>query len=312
MQSLVLSANIVAPMFCLILLGALIVRLKFMNGEELSHLNRAVYYVFAPIMLFNNLYGKEVLAEVNLPLLGFAIAAVVLLCLLSFALVLPIEKRPEKRGVMIQCMFRSNFVIMGMPLMSYLFPGEADAMTALLLATVVPVYNVLSVITLEFFRGGKIESKRILLNLCTNPLIIGTVCGLAAALLHVKLPAFLESAVSSVSKMTSPLFLVIAGTFFQFSDVRANIKQIAVSTAVRLIVFPGIVLVAAVLLGFRNMEIALLVTLFASPVAINSFSMAEQMGADAKLASDLVVTTTACSCFTLTFWIVLSRQLGLL
>ena len=67
----------------------------------------------------------------------------------------------------------------------------------------------------------------------------------------------------------------------------------------------------AALLGFRGTEFVTLIALYASSTAVASFTMAEQMGGDAKLAGNIVVVTSACASFTLFFWSLLFKQLGL-
>jgi predicted permease len=47
----------------------------------------------------------------------------------------------------------------------------------------------------------------------------------------------------------------------------------------------GYLLICAILIGFENVELALLVVLFASPVAVSSHVMSQQMDKDEILAS---------------------------
>ena len=66
-----------------------------------------------------------------------------------------------------------------------------------------------------------------------------------------------------------------------------------------------------VLLGFRGVEFVSLLGIFASPTAINSFTMAQQMGGDEELAGDIVIVTSAASAFTFCGWIFLFKSLGI-
>ena len=74
---------------------------------------------------------------------------------------------------------------------------------------------------------------------------------------------------------------------------------------------PAVTLLPAVLLGFRGVALASLLPVFASSTAINSFTMAQQMGGDAELAGNIVVGTSALCSLTLFFWCFLFRSLGL-
>ena len=64
------------------------------------------------------------------------------------------------------------------------------------------------------------------------------------------------------------------------------------------------------LLGFRDAAFVSLLGVFASPTAVNSFTMAQQMGGDAELAGDIVVSTSALCIVTMFAWSVLFKALG--
>ena len=65
------------------------------------------------------------------------------------------------------------------------------------------------------------------------------------------------------------------------------------------------------LLGFRDAAFVSLLGVFASPTAVNSFTMAQQMGGDAELAGDTVVVTSAVSMLTMFLWVFLFKSLGM-
>lgn len=70
---------------------------------------------------------------------------------------------------MIQSAFRSNYAIIGLPLASALFGDKGAAAAGVMSAFCVPLFNILSVITLSIFNGngekGKIDVKKILLGI---------------------------------------------------------------------------------------------------------------------------------------------------
>lgn len=78
----------------------------------------------------------------------------------------------------------------------------------------------------------------------------------------------------------------------------------------RLVVVPSLVLSAAYVLGFKGLEFVTLISIFATPCAVASFAMAQQLDSNADLAGNAVVITSALSCVTLFFWIVLFEVLG--
>ena len=78
--------------------------------------------------------------------------------------------------------------------------------------------------------------------------------------------------------------------------------SLTVACVGRLVVMPAIFLSLGALLGFRGVEFAALIGIFASSNAVAAFTMAQQMGGDAELAGDIVVTTSAASILTMFFW----------
>mgnify|MGYP002536026044 CR=1 FL=1 len=127
----------------------------------------------------------------------------------------------------------------------------------------------------------------------------------------IRLPHILEQTIQSVSAIASPLQLFLLGAFFQFSGLKTYRRELVTVSIAKLIVSPGLFLGLGALLGFRGVAFVSLIGIFASPTAVNSFTMAQQMGGDAELAGDIVVTTSAASILTMFLWIFLFKSLGM-
>ena len=164
---------------------------------------------------------------------------------------------------------------------------------------------------LEVFRGQKPKPLHILGQIAKNPLVIASVLGVLALAANIRLPYILEKTVQSVSGIASPLQLFLLGAFFQFSGLRRYARELTAVVAAKLIVFPGLFLGLGALLGFRDAAFVSLLGVFASPTAVNSFTMAQQMGGDAELAGDTVVVTSAVSMLTMFLWVFLFKSLGM-
>ena len=169
----------------------------------------------------------------------------------------------------------------------------------------------MSIIVLEVFRGQKPKPLHILAQILKNPLVIASVLGVLALAAKIRLPYILEKTVQSVSGIASPLQLFLLGAFFQFSGIRRYARELTAVVAAKLIVFPGLFLGLGALLGFRDAAFVSLLGVFASPTAVNSFTMAQQMGGDAELAGDTVVVTSAVSMLTMFLWVFLFKSLGM-
>lgn len=309
MKNFILSFNVVMPLFINIMFGYFMKKIKLIDTHTLRVVNSVTFKTFLPLLLFYNVYKTKLDEAINAKLMIFAPAAIFSACILATIVILIVEKENKKRGVLIQAIFRSNFVLFGLPVVISLFGDKSAGVTSMLIAVIVPMFNFLAVIILEIFRGGEIDIKKIVQGIITNPLILSSMLGLIFLFTGVKLPYFLEKSINDISKIATPLALIILGGSFEFNKMTNNIKQIAIGVFGKLIVVPIIFVPIAISLGFRNIELATLVIMLTAPTAVSSFTMAEQMDADGELAGQLVVLTSAISVFTIFIWIFVMKQL---
>ena len=287
MESFFVALNAVLPMFIMLFIGFLVRKLKILQDSFLPQLNKIVFNVFFPFLMFNNIYGSDFSSVFSPKLLAFAVIGVFTIYFLSIGFTLLVEKSNYSRGAMIQAIYRSNFVLMGLPIAANIFGKDKLGMTAVLVAVVVPIYNMLAVITLEIFRGQKINVLKILKGIAKNPLIIGSVLGLLSVAFNISLPETIDKTVSDIAAVATPLALIVLGASVTFDSLGT-----------------------AALIGIRGVDFVSLIGLFASPCAVSSFTMAQQMDSDFKLAGAAVVFTSVLACFTMFLWIFFFRQAG--
>lgn len=311
MENLMISANAVLPMCLVMALGYGTRRLGWLRREDISTINKIAFRIFLPCLLYYNIYCSDLSGSFDPLLMTYAVGGVLLTFGLALGYTLLTEKLPERRGVLIQGMFRSNYVIMGIPVATALLGADQLGTVSILIAVIVPLFNMLAVVVLEVFRGQKPKPLHILGQIAKNPLVIGSVLGILTLVAGIRLPHILEQTIQSVSAIASPLQLFLLGAFFQFSGLKTYRRELVTVSIAKLIVSPGLFLGLGALLGFRGVAFVSLIGIFASPTAVNSFTMAQQMGGDAELAGDIVVTTSAASILTMFLWIFLFKSLGM-
>ena len=311
MENFLLSANAVLPMFLLLAAGFLSRKAGVLTREDAPRFNKVAFRIFLPCLLFYNIYCSDLSAVVKPGLIIYAVCGVLLVFFAAFLSVQRLVPREDWKGVIAQGIFRSNFVIMGIPIAQALVgPDQLGALTVLI-AVVVPLFNFLSVYVLERFRGGNVHYGQVFLEVVKNPLIVSSLLGILFQLLGIRLPKLLEQTVSSLSVIASPLQLFLLGAFFRFDGLGRYARPLAAVTAVKLFVTPAILLGTAALLGIRGGDFVGLIGIFASPTAVNSFTMVQQMNCgDAELAGDIVVMTSAVSILSFFLWILLFKTLG--
>lgn len=311
LNNFIVAVEAVIPLFCLMAIGVMIKRYKMLSPDEVKHLNRAVFTIFFGIMMFYNLYTADFTQTVRPDLMAFCALGVLATCLIGGLIVCFFEKCNKRRGAMIQILFRSNFVIMGMPIAANIYGSEILGVTTLMIAIIVPMYNVLAVLILETFRGGSINPIHILKGIAKNTMIVGAALGLVFQLVGIELPKFLMNPLAQVTAATTPMALIILGASFSMANTLADKKTVALMTAARLVIVPAVFLPLAAYLGFRGVDFVTILTVFCPPCAVAGFAMAQQMNSDADLAGACVVSTSALSCFTIFGWVFISKTLGL-
>lgn len=303
MDNLILSFNVVLPLFLCIALGYFLKRIKMYDDSTLNKINKLCFKVFLPIYLFNSVYNTDLSAVFDIRLILFAIIALLILYALLLLIIPRMEKDDKKRGVIIQAIFRSNFALFGLPVASSLCGEENIGPTSLLIGIIVPIYNVLAVITLEAFRGGKPSIKKMIKGVITNPLIIAPLIGVIFYLLHIELQTAVSKTVTDLGRVATPLSLVALGGSFTFRKVKGYAKQLMIGISGKLAIAPLLMITVAILLGFRNETLTPLMIMFGAPTAVSSFPMAQQMDADGELAGQFVVFTSGLAIFTIFVWI---------
>jgi len=312
MENFVLSLEIVLPLFIVMAVGYACKSMKLITEQLAKQMNGLVFRVFLPVLLCKNIYSSSLDSLMNPGV--FIFAAVGILVMFAVLMMAVPRMEPDKRkcGAMIQAMFRSNYAYFGIPLVQAIFPDSDTSVASLLVVIVVPLFNVLAVVVLEMFRGGKADPKQILRKIMTNPLIIGSLAGLVILITGLRIPSILQKPIDDLSKVATPLALFLLGASIDFSKTGAHLKQLSMCVLGKLVVFPLAAVGIGALIGMRGVELASLLIIFGAPTAVNSAVMAQQMGSDGDLATEAVVFTTAFSALTVFLFVFALKSFGLL
>lgn len=327
--------NAVAPILLLILLGYFLRVKRVFTPDFFKNLNRFAFYYCFPALMFQNLYQLGGIREIDLPLAGCILFSSVVLTLAGFVIAQAATKERTRKGVLIQATFRSNYAIIGLPLSEGLAGAEALAVTASMQAPTIIYFNVASILALCLYggNGDGFRPKKVLEELLRNPLLQGLGAGLAALVARELLPAaasgapvftlagnlpWLYTLLGYLARVATPLCLIALGGQFRFSDVPGIRRELVAGVAARLFLAPAIgfaISFAAAHMGLITLNPATLGSLipaYASPTAVSGAAMAAEMGADDKLASQIVVWSSLISMGTIFLLAVLFRTAGML
>ena len=312
-ESFMVAFNAVAPFLILLGIGFAAVRFGMTDRAFMNRLNTLNFKLFFPFMMFNNVYSAKPEDMPSLRLIITGVAGVLLLVALLMLIVPKIVKENPRRGVIIQGIFRSNFVIYGIPLTTFVFGEKSASVCGIMVMIMVSLFNVLGVVVLEIFReGGKVRPGPLLTGLVKNPLLQGCAIGLLFYLLQIQLPPFIDKPVSSLASLATTLAMIVLGANLRFEELKKNGRTVTVVLVIRLVLLPLATMAFSMLIGLRGVELFLILMIFGTPVATSSYPMAQNMGGDGLLAGQLVFVSTVASLGTIFAFIFALSRMGML
>ena len=312
MQDLWFSAQTIFPLMVMMAVGFFAKTRGWITPTGIRQMNSCVFHVFLPILLCMNMMDMDVRAAVDGKTLLYAFVGSIVGFLLMFLLVPRFCKQRNACGVLIQVICRSNYAVFGIPLVMMMYPDRDTSVASMMVAVVVPVFNVMSTIALMIYGDHESDWKQVVKGVIFNPLILGTFAGLFLWLGKVHFPPVLESPLRSLGNVATPVALFMLGAAADASKVQTNTRLLVIGVLGRLVFIPLLFLPLGIALGIRDVSLITLVAAFASPVSVSSYPMAQQMGGDEDLAGAYVVVTTPVSVVTVFLWAFVLKSMGFL
>lgn len=310
--SLLVALRVVLPMAITMGVGSLVRAAGVVRREDMDPLNRLIFKVLMPCLLFKNIYNIDFSANSYPKELACIIVG--MLVVFTFAVVVPryLVKDPKQAASVGQAVFRCNYVLFGVAVTESIYGAGNAGLTALLGSIVVPGTSALSVVLLEMARNQKASVKQLARSVLSNPLVISAILALSIKLLNISLPEVVVSVVESLAGTATAISFLSLGVSLNVGELRNNRYPMLVGVTLRMILLPLLFLPVVVALGFRRESLCALMIFFSSPTAISSYPMAVAMDADGSLAGQLVCITTLVSVVTMFVLVFLLKNLGLL
>lgn len=312
MESFRIACGAVFPMLMYMALGVFVRATGVADQAFLRRLTAVVFKVFFPFLMVKNIYWSGTAQGGGSAFAVYAVVSVLALLALCMLLVPRFIRENPKRGVVVQAIYRSNLTLFTIPLAQSVYGSDADMLVTVLIALIIPIYNISAIVVLEYFRGGAASPRALIKKVATNPLILGILAGALLRVLNVPIPAMVEKPVRTLADMTTPLALFALGGTLQFASMKRNRRILAPVFALRMVLIPALSYGITMLLPFSPMERFMLLMLFATPIATSSYPMAQNMGGDGELAGELVAVTNTGSIITLFLFVFALSRMGLL
>lgn len=324
MESLVFATNATFPIIIMVAIGYLCRRVGLIDKDLTKKLNKICFRLFLPIMMFINVYSIDSSMDIGIGYIIFGCIATLVVFAIALVVVPLISKKGDVKAVLTQATFRSNFALIGIPLSESLFGAEGAAIASLLSAFSIPLFNVLAILCFSFFCGSEKPSlKKIILDIIKNPIIVsvavgGVFLGLKVVFVNNGIQFAIENippvykALTSMATVATPLALVALGSQFEFYGTREFYREIIYAVTVRNLLVPAAVIGVAYFIGaFSGAHFAAFVAMFATPIAVSSVPMAQELGGESRLAGQLVVWTTLISALTIFLFSFILKYIGI-
>lgn len=295
--------RIVLPVFLVIGLGFLLKRIRFFDSDFIVQLNRLIYFIALPALLFYNIAVADFAARFNSLLLVGLLATVFLTFLLSYAYAVVRGYSPEARGSFCQGAFRGNLAYIGLAIVFNAFGAEELATAGILLGFIVPFFNFLAIIALLLPHRQQNQPMGAVFwirQLSYNPLILASFAGILWSFFKVPMPQVLDRSLDIIAGMALPLALLAIGASFSLEKLRGDLSKALIATSIKIVWLPLCTAVVLLLLGIRGNELAIGVIFAGTPTATAAYIMAQQMKGDAELSGSIIMLSTLLSIFSYT------------
>ena len=312
-DNIVFTANIVAPVFLIIAVGYFAKKGKIINEVFVDVTSKFVFQVSLPVFIFLQISKLDLTQVFDVNQIIFITAGTFITYILIWIGTIPFIKGPADKGAFIQGAFRGNYAIVGLALIKNLFGNDALGKASLILAFLLPVYNILAVIVLVVPKHqGKINIKTILQEIIFNPLILAVLIALPFSYWQIKIPDMFTVTGSYLAELALPLALIGIGGSLNLENLKRASILAFTSSIIKIIILPAVLTLIALLSGYRNDDLGIMFIAFACPTAIASFVMADVMGANSKLAGNIIMITTLGSVFTIAIGILMLKSFHLI
>lgn len=315
MENLIFSLNATIPIFLMMVLGYVFHQIGWFDDVFASKMNKFVFLVPLPVMVFKDLATVDFREVWDLKFVLFCFFATVISIGIS-ALLSLIWRDKTLKGEFIQASYRSSAALLGIAFIQNIYGNSG--MAPLMIIGSVPLYNIMAVIVLSFFKPGQSGRitpellKKTLKGIVTNPIIIGIVLGILWSFFRIPMPHILEKTLTNLGNVASPMGLMAMGATFDFKKALAKLKPAITATVIKLVGFVLIFLPVAVSMGFREEKLVAILVMLGSATTVSCYVMARNMGHEGVLTSSVVMLTTLFSAFSLTLWLYILKSMGLI
>lgn len=289
-----------APIFLLILLGTLLKARRFVPDDFWMPAERLTYFVTFPALLASNLARADLSGLPWPPIAGVMIGATVLAGALMLSLRRVVAADAAAFTSAFQGSIRPNTYV-GLAGAAALYGTEGMTVTAICIAAVVPLVNLLAVTVLTRMVPGRAGPGplAVVRGVVTNPLIAACAVGIAANVAGIGLPPVIGPLLEILGRAALPIGLLAVGAGLALESLKGATRPLVSCSAIKLLALPALAALGGWVFGLPAATTGVMVLYAALPCSASSYVLARHMGGDAPLMASIITVQTLVSMATI-------------
>jgi predicted permease len=261
-------ANVLAPVFLLVLLG-------YLAGPHLGidarTLSRFSYYVLTPAFVFDVMSKAQVEPGLAARMAGFIVTANLLCAALGFGVARLLRRSPQMTAAYVMLAVFGNVGNFGLPIVQFRFPGESRvlAIATIYFLAILIVAFIVCVAAANWHRGG---SLRAVAAVFKTPALLAVPPALAANWAansaNLALPPIVGRPIELLAAAMIPTMVVALGCQLASAGIPRPDMDMLVSSVVRLVGGPLLAVALAAPFGLAGIERSVGVLQAGMPAAV--------------------------------------------
>lgn len=303
--------DVVLPVFAIILAGYLCGRFELLGDASSEALNKFVYWVALPALLFRAMVKVDLNLLFDWGFLGAYVGAQAATMALAMAVGYWLFRNSFAESAMngMNGVY-GNTGYMGIPLALTAF-GEASAVPTIITVVVnaaVVVAVAVTLIEIAQNRGGGLAgvAKDVGRSLAGNPMLVAPVLGIVWAATGLGLATPVNTFCEILGAAAGPCALFAIGLFLVGKPVSEGLGEVSTNVLIKLVVQPAVTWWLAVsVFDMEPLWVTVAVLMAALPTGAGSFVLAQTYGIYVQRTSSAILFSTMVSVVTLSVFFVL-------
>lgn len=301
--------DVIAPVFVIVLIGYLAVKLKAFPSGGISSLIAFTNNFAAPMLLFRAMLTLDFATALDPKIIAPFYVAGLAGFVLGIVLARSIFKYSPGEAVSVGFSgWFTNTVLLGIPIVQRAYGVEALPIIFLIIGFHAPSLMTIGMMTMELSRrDGRPLGVAVfdaLKRIATNPLLIGIACGVVLNLSGLSLPKILDDATIMLVAAVLPTALFGLGAALTQYSIKKAVLPAAIMSAIKTVMHPLLAWIILVpILGVPHEISRVVVLLAAMPSGINAYIFATYYNRALDVATSTVLLSTLVSVFSISFWL---------